>query len=66
MDAFALAFTGAVLGIVALSAAINNWLLRPLLTIERIVLPFAALLMIAPEIISTVIGAAVLGWVTLR
>jgi TRAP transporter 4TM/12TM fusion protein len=65
-DAFALAFTGAVLGIMALSAAITNWLLRPLLTVERIVLPVAALLMIAPEFISTAIGAAILGAVTLR
>jgi len=64
--AFALAFTGAVLGIMALSAAITNWLLRPLLTVERIVLPVAALLMIAPEFISTAIGAAILGAVTLR
>jgi len=64
--AFALAFTGAVLGIVALSAAITNWLLRPLLVIERVLLPIAALLMIAPEFISTAIGAAILAAVTLR
>lgn len=65
-SAFALAFTGAVLGIVALSAAITNWLMGPLLRIERVVLPIAALLMIAPEIISSVIGAVVLGAVVLR
>lgn len=63
---FILAFTGAVLGIVALSAAITNWLMGPLLRIERILLPIAALLMIAPELISTVIGAAILGAVALR
>src|SRR5690606_23521803 len=63
---FLLAFTGAVLGIVALSAAIANWLLGPLLRIERLLLPNAALLMIAPEIISTVIGATILGVVVLR
>ena len=63
---FLLAFTGAVLGIVALSAAITNWLMAPLLKIERILLPIAALLMIAPELISTLIGAAILGAVTLR
>ncbi|MFN4129287.1 MAG: TRAP transporter permease, partial [Paracoccaceae bacterium] len=63
---FALAFTGAVLGIVALSAAITNFLFRPLLVIERILLPIAALLMIAPEIISTTIGATILGAVVLR
>jgi TRAP transporter 4TM/12TM fusion protein len=65
-DAFALAFTGAVLGIVALSAAITNWLMGPLLKIERALLPIAALLMIAPEFISTAIGAAILGAVALR
>ena len=63
---FALAFTGAVLGILALSAAITNWLFRPLFLIERMILPIAALLMIAPEIISTAIGAAILGAVALR
>jgi len=65
-DAFLLAFTGAVLGIIALSAAITNWLMAPLLRIERIILPIAALLMIAPEVISTIIGAFILGGVTLR
>lgn len=64
--AFALAFTGAVLGILALSAAITNWLFRPLLKVERIILPIAAILMIAPELISTAIGAVLLGAVALR
>ncbi|MDQ7776679.1 MAG: TRAP transporter large permease subunit [Paracoccus aminovorans] len=63
---FLLAFTGAVLGIVALSAAITNWLLGPLLLVERMLLPIAALMMIAPEMISTAIGAAILGLVVLR
>ena len=63
---FLLAFSGAVLGIVALSAAITNWLMQPLTRFERILLPIAALLMIAPELISTLIGAAVLGMVALR
>ncbi len=63
---FLLAFTGAVLGIVALSAAITNWLLGPLLLVERLLLPVAALMMIAPEIVSTVIGAAILAAVVLR
>ncbi|AMY68772.1 TRAP transporter permease [Frigidibacter mobilis] len=65
-SAFALAFTGAVLGIVALSAAITGWLMGPLLKVERAVLPVAALLMIAPELVSTAIGAAILGAVLLR
>jgi len=63
---FALAFSGAVLGIVALSVAITNWLFRPLLLIERVMLPIAALLMIAPELVSTAIGAAILAAVALR
>ncbi|WP_103335344.1 TRAP transporter permease [Pseudotabrizicola formosa] len=65
-SAFALAFTGAVLGILALSAAITNWLMAPLWKIERVILPIAALLMIAPEVISTALGAAILGAVALR
>ncbi|MFG6083347.1 TRAP transporter permease [Paracoccus litorisediminis] len=64
--AFVLAFSGAVLGIVALSAAITNWLIGPLLKIERVLLPIAALLMIAPELVSTLLGAAILGLVVLR
>ncbi|MDP0926451.1 TRAP transporter permease [Paracoccus onubensis] len=63
---FLLAFTGAVLGIVALSAAITNWLMGPLWTIERIVLPIAALLLIAPEPISTALGFVILAAVTTR
>lgn len=66
LQSFLLAFTGAVLGIIALSAAITNWLMGPLLRIERVLLPIAALLMIAPELISTIIGVAVLGAVALR
>jgi TRAP-type uncharacterized transport system fused permease subunit len=63
---FLLAFTGAVLGIVALSVAITNWLLGPLWVIERIVLVLAALLLIAPEPVSTAIGFAILAAVTAR
>src|SRR5690606_13696447 len=66
LSAFILAFTGAVLGILSLSAAITNWLKGPLLGIERVLLTLAAFLMIAPELISTLLGAALLGGVTLR
>src|SRR5690606_21840931 len=65
-SAFLLAFTGAVLGIVALSVAIANWFIGPLLLIERLALPFAAVLMVAPEALSTFIGASILGAVALR
>lgn len=63
---FLLAFTGAVLGILSLSAAITNWLRGPLYAVERALLVIAAFLMIAPELISTLIGAAILGAITLR
>ncbi len=63
---FALTFTGAVLGIVALSAAITNWLIGPLSWFERLLLTLAALLMIAPELISTLIGVAILALVVAR
>ncbi|WP_374299914.1 TRAP transporter large permease subunit, partial [Paracoccus sp. (in: a-proteobacteria)] len=63
---FLLAFTGSVLGIVALSAAITNWLMGPLWLIERIALPIAALMMIAPEPVSTALGFVILAAVTAR
>jgi len=72
LPAFLLAFTGAVLGILALSAAITDWLLAPLRGLRRALLSVAALMMIAPELISTLIGAAILGavafeqWLALR
>ena len=63
---FLLAFAGAVLGISALSAAITNWLIGPLWVIERIALTIAALLLIAPEPISTAIGFAIMVAVVAR
>ena len=63
---FLLAFTGAVLGILSLSAAITNWLTAPLWKIERALLVIGALLLIAPELISTAIGSTILGLVWLR
>ena len=63
---YLLAFTGEILGIVALSVAITNWLFGPLWVIERIVLVLAALLLIAPEPVSTAIGFAILAAVTAR
>ncbi|MBD9373687.1 TRAP transporter permease [Rhizobium sp. ARZ01] len=64
--AFLLTFSGAVLGIIALSAAITNWLIGPLSWIERLLLTIAALLMIAPELVSTLIGVAMLALIALR
>jgi len=63
---FLLAFLGATLGIVSLSAAITNWLMAPLWKIERVALVIGALLLIAPELISSLCGAAILLAVTIR
>lgn len=63
---FLLAFTGAVLGIVALSVAITNWMIGPLHWLERTLLPIAALMLIAPELVSTLIGMSILAGVTVR
>ncbi|MBE9640368.1 TRAP transporter permease [Salipiger mangrovisoli] len=53
---FFLAFGGAVMGIWALSAAVSNWLFAPLHWLERAVLAFAAILLVAPNITATLIG----------
>jgi TRAP-type uncharacterized transport system fused permease subunit len=63
---FILAFTGAILGILSLSAAITNWLTAPLFKLERAALVVGAFLLIAPELVSTAIGATILGLVWLR
>ncbi|WP_410217618.1 TRAP transporter permease [Paracoccus sp. (in: a-proteobacteria)] len=63
---FLLAFAGSVLGIVALSAAITNWLLAPLWWLERVALTVAALLLIAPELVSSTIGFVMLMAVVAR
>ncbi|USJ27392.1 TRAP transporter permease [Ensifer adhaerens] len=65
-SAFVLTFTGATMGIFALSAAITNWLVGPLSWLERLLLAVAALLLIAPELVSTLIGVAVLALIALR
>lgn len=65
-SSFALAFFGAVLGILSLSAALTNWLLAPLNVFERIILVIGAFLLIAPEPISSAIGVVILGLVALK
>ena len=64
--AFALALYGCVAGIVALSAAFAGWLLGPVYRIERPVLGVAAILLVAPELTTTLIGSALLAAVALR
>ncbi|MBO0905788.1 TRAP transporter permease [Jiella sonneratiae] len=65
-QAFALAFSGTIIGIVALSAAFAGWLAGPLYAVERWVLAAAAMLLVAPELVSTLIGLAIVGLIVLR
>ncbi|MDM7255748.1 MAG: TRAP transporter permease [Paracoccus sp. (in: a-proteobacteria)] len=64
--AFALATGGAMAGIWALSAAITGWLFGPLWRIERIALPIAAALLVAPDLTATLIGLAIFAPIILR
>ncbi|MDB6180708.1 TRAP transporter permease [Paracoccus fistulariae] len=63
---FILAFSGAVLGILSLSAALTNWLMAPLNIVERLLLVIAAFLLIAPEPVSTAVGLAILVGIALK
>ncbi|WP_374373486.1 TRAP transporter permease [Dongia sp.] len=65
-SAFFLAAIGAMLGIWALAAAVSNWLFAPLRAYERLLLVVAALLLIAPDLIATLIGIALMLPVVLR
>ena len=53
---FTLAFVGCALGITCLSASLSGWFLVATRGWERIVLIVAALLLIAPELYSTLLG----------
>ncbi|HMM10071.1 MAG TPA: TRAP transporter permease [Paracoccus solventivorans] len=53
---FGLAFGGAVLGIIALSSAITGWMFASLSVIERLLLTFASVLLVAPDWTATGIG----------
>lgn len=68
-QSFVLATAGCILGITALSAAFSGYLLRPLGLLSRAALVAAALLLVAPELYSTLIGliilAVVLIWQTM-
>lgn len=63
---FALATAGAMLGIWALSAAFANWLFAPLRTFERILLALAAILLVAPDLVATLIGLLLIAPPVLR
>jgi TRAP-type uncharacterized transport system fused permease subunit len=55
-----LAFTSATLGIIALAASFHGYLLAVLATWQRVILFVAALCLIAPELISSIVGLVLL------
>jgi len=63
---FTVAFVGCVLGITVLSAALSNFMLTRMQMWERLVCVVAAVLMIAPELVSTLVGVAIVVPVVLR
>ena len=63
---FFLAFIGCMIGITALGAALSGYMLAPTKAWERILLVVAAVLLVAPEIYSSLIGAGLLMPVLLR
>jgi TRAP-type uncharacterized transport system fused permease subunit len=56
-----LAFASATIGCMCLAAGFHGYLLGPARMWERVVLVAAALLLIAPELISSLVGLALLG-----
>jgi TRAP-type uncharacterized transport system fused permease subunit len=65
-EEFAIAFTGCILGITFLSAALSKYLLVQMRMWERVVCAVAAILMVAPGLTSTLIGLAMVVPVLLR
>ena len=63
---FGVAFVGCVLGITVLAAALSNFMLTRMKLWERAVCVAAAILMIAPELTSTLIGIGIMVPVVLR
>ena len=63
---FALALFGAMTGIWALSGAFSGWLMAPLRAYERVLLAVAAILLVAPDLGSTVVGLALMAPALLR
>ncbi len=63
---FAIAFVGCALGILFLSAALSNYFLARMRMWERLLCALAAILLIAPGIVSTTIGIAMVSPVVLR
>ncbi len=63
---FWLAFLGCIAGISCLAAGITGWLLTRTATWERLLLGFAAILLVAPELYSSLLGAALVVPVLIR
>ena len=63
---FWLAFLGCVAGITCLSAGITGWMLTRTALWERVLLIVAAILLVAPELYSSLLGAALVVPVLLR
>lgn len=62
---FFLAFAGCVIGISCLGASIAGWMLTTLRAWERLVLAVAAMLLVAPELYSSLLGLAMIAPVLL-
>ncbi|KAA2235729.1 TRAP transporter permease [Salinarimonas soli] len=63
---FTIGFVGCVAGIACLGAALTGWLLTRTAAWERAVLAVAAVLFVAPELYSTLLGAVILIPVLIR
>ncbi len=63
---FVLATYGCVLGITALSAAFSDYLADRLWWWERVLLAFAAILLVAPELTTTIVGTLIFLPIALR
>ncbi len=63
---FLIAFLGCIIGITCLGASLSGWLLTRTQAWERLVLAIAAILLVAPEIYSSLIGLAMIVPVLVR
>jgi TRAP-type uncharacterized transport system fused permease subunit len=63
---FWLATLGAMAGIWVLSAAFSDWLFGPLYALERAALAVAAILLVAPSLVPTLIGLAIVAPIAAR
>jgi TRAP transporter 4TM/12TM fusion protein len=63
---FWIAFIGCIAGITCLGAALSGWLFTRTLTWERILLGVAAILLVAPELYSSLVGAVMVAPVVIR